>query len=141
MIDQLKKQIEDLKAQIELNKLQQREEATRLRVLREQRKLIREAKMLQKANEIQLRGSHTAHPKGSDHHKAKNWNVWERVSDGEYEFLGTYGSIGEIARELGKTYMATWGMMRRWQKLSSGAEEYKYNKAKERGLQYRIEEA
>jgi hypothetical protein len=49
--------------------------------------------------------------------------------------------MGDVARELGKSYMATWQMMKRWQKLSSGAEEYKYNKAKERGLQYRIEEA
>jgi hypothetical protein len=126
-IEELKRQIEEAKQRIKLNRILAAEELSRREVLR--------------AQTVQLRGSHTAHPKGSDHHKAKNWNVWKRVSDGEYELLGTFGSMGDVARELGKSYMATWQMMKRWQKLSSGAEEYKYNKAKERGLQYRIEEA
>jgi hypothetical protein len=125
--EELKRQIEEAKERIRLNKILVAEQKSHRAVLR--------------AQEVLLRGCHTAHPKGSDHHKSKNWNVWKRVAPNEYEFMRTFGSMGEVARELGKSYMATWGMMRRWQKIASGEEEYKYKRAKFKGLEYRIEAA
>jgi hypothetical protein len=131
MEKEIRQQMREAQEQIRLSRLLAKEaieaERARLQILR--------------AQHLKLTGTHTAHPKGSEHHLSKSWNLWKRVAPNEYEFMGKYGSIGEIARELGKSYMATWGMMRRWQKISSGAEEYKYKTAKFKGLQYRIEEA
>jgi hypothetical protein len=131
-MEDLKDQIRVLEDEIKRKKLEIREERLRLKLLQ-----------AEQAKSSWGPGSHTSHPKGSDHHRAKPWDVWQRIDstpESTYEYFGRFESIGEIARALGKDYYTVWMMKNRWDKYLSGKLTYKYP-AKRKGLQYRIEEA
>jgi len=120
--------IADLQRDIRNMKLQIQEERLRL-------KLEQEAERKAQWGP----GSHTAHPKGSDHYASKTWNVWELVDKQtkEYKYIGVFESIGELARSVSKDYYTIWQMKKRWEKVLAGKLEGKQGMS----IKYRIEEA
>ena len=120
--------IADLERDIRNMKIQIREERLRL-------KLEQEAE--RKA--LWGPGSHTAHPKGSNHYASKSWDVWEldNLQTKEYKYMGRFESIGELARTVCKDYYTIWQMKKRWEKVLAGKLKGKQGMR----IKYRIEEA
>lgn len=124
----MENKIADLQRDIRNAKIQIQEERLRLKLEQEEQRKA-----------VWGPGSHTAHPKGSDHYASKPWDVWELANKQtkEYKYIGRFGSIGEIARSVCKDYYTIWQMKKRWEKVLSGQLAGKQG----RSIKYRIEEA
>jgi len=122
-----KEKIKELQREIHAKKLQIQEERLRLKLEQEDQRRAQWGP-----------GAHTSHPKGSDHHSSKTWDVWELANKQtkEYKYMGRFSSIGEIARAVSKSYYTIWQMKKRWERVLTGQLEGGQGKT----IKYRIEE-